>query len=118
MALADYRLCDRCEGKAFYDSQLSYDFEEYPDTGLYNLGSWVVVCRDCAETHEARLVERTARLYTRAEVLAFGERVRAECAARAMDLASSGVESSTDTYDIGVYVRAVGVAALLDEEDE
>ena len=59
MALADYRTCDVCEKKAFYDSNLAYDFREYPDTGLWNLGDWGVLCRDCAKTHEVKIVERT-----------------------------------------------------------
>jgi hypothetical protein len=51
MAYADYRLCDVCQEKAFYDANLSYDFEEHPDTGLYNVGAWGVLCRDCVKTH-------------------------------------------------------------------
>jgi hypothetical protein len=59
MALADYRLCDGCQGKAFYDSNLSYDFDEYPDTGLSNLGDWCVLCRECAKTHKTQIVRIT-----------------------------------------------------------
>ena len=51
MAYADYRLCEVCQEKAFYDADLSYDFKEYPDTGLYNVGAWAVLCRDCIKTH-------------------------------------------------------------------
>lgn len=57
MALADYRLCDVCEAKCFYDERLSYDFAEYPDTGLYNTGAWAVLCRDCAKTHKTVIVK-------------------------------------------------------------
>jgi hypothetical protein len=52
MALSDYRLCDVCGGKTFYDSNLSYDFDEYPDNGLSGVGDWAVLCRDCAKTHQ------------------------------------------------------------------
>lgn len=58
MALADYRLCDLCEAKCFYDERLSYDFTEYPDTGLYNTGAWTVLCRDCAKTHKTVIVPK------------------------------------------------------------
>lgn len=51
MAAADYRLCDVCGSKTFYDANLDYDFKEYPGTGLYNLGDWSVICRNCAKTH-------------------------------------------------------------------
>lgn len=61
MALADYRLCDKCEGKAFYDSNLNYEFgdrqnpipddEKIRDSAhkLDNLGDWAVLCRECAK---------------------------------------------------------------------
>ena len=63
MALSDYRLCDRCGSKAFYDSNLNYDFatrsnpipeeEQIRRSGhkLDYLGDWSVLCRDCAKTH-------------------------------------------------------------------
>lgn len=52
MAYADYRLCDVCGTKTFYDADLQYDFEQYPITGLYNLGAWSAICRQCSETHD------------------------------------------------------------------
>jgi hypothetical protein len=55
MALADYRLCDVCGGKAFYDANLNYDFSECNEKGeprLDYLGDWAVLCIDCAKTHE------------------------------------------------------------------
>ena len=58
MALADYRLCDLCGAKAFYDARLDYDFEEFPAAGLFNLGAWSVLCLTCAKTHETVVVER------------------------------------------------------------
>lgn len=77
MAAADYRLCDICGTKAFYDSNLNYEFgpNEYTDTTPYrvggeeqyptateeqkdkwgmrldDLGDWAVICTDCAKTH-------------------------------------------------------------------
>lgn len=70
MALADYRLCDLCSAKAFYDSNLGYDFEEHPDTGLFNTGAWKVLCRDCAKTHEVKVEPKaTATINDRAAKL-------------------------------------------------
>jgi len=61
MALADYRLCDLCGDKTFYDAQLQYDFREHPDTGFKNLGDWKVLCRDCTQTHTLLIVCRDDR---------------------------------------------------------
>ena len=59
MAYSDYRLCDVCGGKAFYDARLNYDLEAAPeerlpgrDYGLDHVGAWVVLCQDCAKTHD------------------------------------------------------------------
>jgi hypothetical protein len=55
MAMADYRLCDVCSGKTFYDAALSYN---KPDEAhgyqwwLHGVGAWIVLCEKCAETHE------------------------------------------------------------------
>lgn len=55
MALADYRLCDVCGQKVFYDADLNYD---YPNTNakgdikLDYLGDWAVICEECAKDHE------------------------------------------------------------------
>lgn len=81
MALSDYRLCDVCDGKAFYDAHLSYEFEpsEYSDTKPFRiageeqnndaemlqkygtrlgyLGDWAVICEDCAKTHKTQIVK-------------------------------------------------------------
>lgn len=70
MAMADYRLCDKCGEKAFYDSNLSYEFawekgssipadelvrgEQYK---LGYLGDWAVLCTDCAKTHKCIIVQ-------------------------------------------------------------
>ncbi len=62
MAGADYRLCDVCGGKTFYDANLNYDHKEgssvrnsgelQSNTSLDYLGDWVVVCQECVSTHE------------------------------------------------------------------
>jgi len=81
MALADYRLCDVCCSKAFYDSNLNYEQgpDEYRTNGPYRvagedqfngtpefrekyamrldyLGDWAVLCSDCAKTHKTQIV--------------------------------------------------------------
>jgi hypothetical protein len=58
MAYADYRHCDVCGAKAFYDANLSYDEEEYPETGLFNLGAWLCLCIACAKTHELKIIKK------------------------------------------------------------
>lgn len=58
MAAADYRLCDGCGQKSFYDSVLNYDFDEYPDTGLFNLGDWMCLCRECVKSYEIQIVKK------------------------------------------------------------
>jgi len=64
--MADYRLCDVCGCKAFYDSNLNYEYStgnwdgkpipedekahwagEVADIRLDYLGDWAVICRDC-----------------------------------------------------------------------
>lgn len=56
MAAADYKLCDICGEKTFYDTALQYDFNEYPKTGLFNLGDWKVICKKCAKKHKCVVV--------------------------------------------------------------
>ena len=64
MALCDYRLCDVCGGKAFYDANLAYEQGQHVKRWLRNggqmmentelgyVGDWAVICDRCAETHE------------------------------------------------------------------
>ena len=81
MAAADYRLCDRCGGKAFYDANLSYEHgpdgygtpyliegePQYPDGELANkygmrlgyLGDWAVLCTNCTGKFKCVIVERS-----------------------------------------------------------
>lgn len=79
MALADYRLCDVCRSKVFYDSSLQYEFgksdwyneelspEDSPRTAgepaeygwkLGELGDWAVICKECAKTYTTAIIER------------------------------------------------------------
>lgn len=62
MALADYRLCDACRRKTFYDANLDYQETEeghpmHPEMVPLGLGAWAVLCVDCAKTHRVT-VER------------------------------------------------------------
>jgi hypothetical protein len=60
MAYADYRLCDRCREKTFYDSNLNYELED-PEAGrwgLWGLGDWSVLCTKCAEEFETVIVPK------------------------------------------------------------
>ena len=76
MALSDYRLCDVCEDKAFYDAELNYEQGKdwqgnpIPESELARvagkpekwgyklgyLGDWAVICTDCAKTHKTIVV--------------------------------------------------------------
>ena len=67
MAAADYRLCDVCDGKAFYDANLNYDYDSDTErprvTGeasygppLDYLGDWAVLCTDCAKRYRTKIV--------------------------------------------------------------
>lgn len=73
MALSDYRLCDVCDRKTFYDAMLNWDqygnWEEgdapvLEDGGavakgsLERLGAWAIICQDCVKTHAARVLTR------------------------------------------------------------
>lgn len=63
MAMSDYRACDVCGGKAFYDAELDYDMSNlHPATGDPKLGyvsSMAVVCDKCEETHVAVVIEKS-----------------------------------------------------------
>lgn len=79
MAMADYRWCDKCGCKAFYDANLNYNCAEQnrpiPDYlepfkicgtekhelegyALDNVGDWGVLCHKCAEQYEINIVEK------------------------------------------------------------
>lgn len=75
MAMSDYRLCDVCGGKAFYDASLNYetptkdgkdtwgkimqpeDFVRGETYALDRVGDWKVICQECAKTHQAIIVK-------------------------------------------------------------
>ena len=77
MAMSDYRECDVCGSKAFYDARLNYEtgckvdgkwvYSETPyrvagkdqgqyGTGLCHVGDWAVICTECAKTHRTIIV--------------------------------------------------------------
>jgi hypothetical protein len=80
MAKSDYRCCDICDQKVFYDANLNYaDADERPDNEPFKyvgvdqydnpnlqqkyairldyLGDWAVLCNECAKTHKCQIVE-------------------------------------------------------------
>lgn len=81
MAGCDYRRCDVCGEKAFYDANLNYTEgkSEYRETTAFRiagapqpgpqesldkwgmrldyLGDWAVICDDCAKTHKCVVVK-------------------------------------------------------------
>lgn len=72
MALADYRLCDVCNSKCFYDSNLNYEFLEDADYHwtdknkrdgfrLDYLGDWGVICEACSEKWEVVIQTKNNR---------------------------------------------------------
>lgn len=67
MAMADYYLCDICGNKAFYDANLSYDFDNrYPRVEygcgmkLGYVGDMACICDKCAKTHKVTIVAKSA----------------------------------------------------------
>ena len=77
MAAGDYRSCDVCGGKAFYDANLNYEsgdkvdgqwvypadpfrvagFDQQPyGAALDMVGDWAVICTGCAKTHKCVVV--------------------------------------------------------------
>lgn len=62
MAIADYRLCDVCGCKAFYDAQISdpgYVATYDPSEDAEPIGI-AVLCWSCNKTHEAVIRPRAA----------------------------------------------------------
>jgi len=83
MAMADYKLCDVCGEKAFYDANLNYEdgvsewglppfrvagAPQFDDPQMVNkhghrlgyVGDWAVVCAECAKTHRTAIVKIAA----------------------------------------------------------
>ena len=61
MAGCDYRSCDVCGAKTFYDANLNYVKDE--KTGEYTLhgiGDWKVICETCAKEWETVLRKKDA----------------------------------------------------------
>ena len=74
MAIFDYRLCDVCGIKTFYDANIDYvEFETDGPVVMYDLkvdgkteevacplhvGGWAVLCKGCIETHDVEIVKR------------------------------------------------------------
>lgn len=79
MALADYKTCDVCGEKAFYDANLNYEQGSdgygiaYKVAGekqfaneeliakygmkLDRVGDWAVLCNECSKTHRTVIVK-------------------------------------------------------------
>ena len=63
MASCDYKSCDICGRKTFYDANLHYDFEEHNKiTGLYNTGDMKALCESCSDMYELRVVKITEEI--------------------------------------------------------
>ena len=62
MAGADYRRCDVCDGKTFYDANCCYmePDADHQDWWLYGVGDWAVICPECAKTHEVIVRQKDA----------------------------------------------------------
>ena len=59
MALCDYRLCDKCGNKVFYDAGLNYEWNlETKQIDLEHLGDWTVICKKCSKDWECIIVKR------------------------------------------------------------
>lgn len=60
MAAADYKLCDLCDAKTFYDVEIDYRDGRADATGPLpsGVGAWKVLCERCAKTHHVLIEER------------------------------------------------------------
>jgi len=64
MAAADYRLCDVCGQKTFYDSELDYRFGPEANIGKDGrhmpdrCGDWAVICKPCAAEWKCGVVKK------------------------------------------------------------
>lgn len=67
MAGADYKSCDKCGCKTFYDAVLDYDFDEEEDnlrnkeTGLWNTGDHKSLCNACSINYELVIMKKLLR---------------------------------------------------------
>lgn len=65
MAGADYKSCDVCSAKTFYDANLDYEqptkemmADKKYDWWLHGIGDWKVICPKCAETMKVIIVPK------------------------------------------------------------
>ena len=61
MALADYKLCDVCGRKTYYDASLSFDLGDRGPDGFPlpdGAGDLAALCKECAKTHEIVIAKR------------------------------------------------------------
>jgi hypothetical protein len=109
MAAADYKLCDVCGGKAFYDSNLCYEDahdapysppfrvagEDQPHGySLGYLGDWAVLCTECAKTHRTAILPMGATTVPVVTIMGDGaveERIKTL-------MANIGMPDSTSLY--------------------
>ena len=63
MALADYKLCDLCGAKAFYDECISdpHYLATYDETESCDPIGIAVLCSECNKTHKAVIFLRDAK---------------------------------------------------------
>ena len=124
MAAADYRLCDVCDGKVFYDANLNYEQgsasewakrqapfrwageeqgkPEHDDylLRLDYLGDWAVICDDCAKTHKTTVVPiESAPAEPKREPLS-DEQMRAVLIAEARRIAAQAGEKDPDSLPV------------------
>lgn len=65
MAMCDYRWCNVCGCKAFYDAELNYYDEDKPNAQNGQelpdgrIADMVCLCSDCLKTHEIKVVARS-----------------------------------------------------------
>lgn len=61
MALADYKLCDVCGRKTYYDANLNFDLGDRGPDGFPvpdGAGDLAALCRECVKTHEIVIATR------------------------------------------------------------
>lgn len=64
MAASDYRSCDICGSKTFYDASLNWhepDDDHHAGFWLPGLGDWAVICKQCAKTYETVVRHRDTK---------------------------------------------------------
>lgn len=60
MAGADYKSCEVCGSKTFYDAVLDYDFKEYNKvTGLHRTADHKSLCEECGKKYELLVAEKS-----------------------------------------------------------